>query len=303
MNYNKRLVRTGALAVAVTIAFGLFAYKAAEWSKGLNSEFLVLGQSGGSGGGSTGGTGTESTTAKVIPQVAVGSFDGGLTKYVTVIQVVNTGSSAITVTGNFYKEDGTASTLPLATNLTTTATFTGTLPSVNLAGNQVLVISGGTTTATTPSPGAIGWGKITTTGNVSIATFFELRDGATSVLYSRVGVTASPADMLQFVIPRVRDAAAGLDVAFALVNTGSVAASFTATLKDANGATIATKMDSLAAGRHVALFTREYFSLTNEPAGRNYHYITFSSLSASFAAIALAFEGGTQTSFPVDRLQ
>jgi len=59
---------------------------------------------------------------------------------------------------------------------------------------------------------------------LSISTFFELRDGASNVLYSRVGVAASPANMSGFVIPRIREVAAGLDVGFALVNTGTTAA-------------------------------------------------------------------------------
>src|SRR5207244_6603727 len=110
MKFNKRILKTGALAAVVTIVFGFFAYRAAEWSRGLNSEFLVLGQSSGTGGGGTGGTGTTATTTKVIPQIAIGSFDGGLTKYSTVIEVINTSSSALTVSGNFYNQDGTAAT-------------------------------------------------------------------------------------------------------------------------------------------------------------------------------------------------
>src|SRR6185503_5364219 len=78
MNY-KRILKTGLLAVAATIAFAIFAYRAAEWSKGLNSEMIVLGQNtGGPGGGGTGGSGGCTTGAsgtssaqitKVIPQM------------------------------------------------------------------------------------------------------------------------------------------------------------------------------------------------------------------------------------------
>jgi len=160
-------------------------------------------------------------------------------------------------------------------------------------------ISGGGTTAA----GAIGWGKITSCGSVTVSTFFELRDGVTNVLYSRVGVAASSATMTKFVIPRVRDVTAGLDVAFALVNTGTSSATLTAVLSDASGNTLATKPIIMGAGAHQALFTQQFFGLTNEPTGRNYHYITFTGSSASFAAIALAFEGANQSSFPVDALQ
>ena len=301
MNY-KRILKTGVLAVVATIAFALFAYRAAEWSKGLNSEFIVLGQSGGPGGGTGGGTGTIAATTKIIPQVAVGSFDAG-TKYATIIQIVNTGTAAIAVTGNFYKQDGSTSSLTFSTNLAATPTFTGTLTSASLAAGQVLVISGGTTTTNTPATGSLAWAKITTTGNVAITTFFELRATGTDGLYSRVGVAASPMDLSKFVIPRVREVAVGLDVGFALVNTGSAAATLTATLKDANGTTIATKVLPMAAGKHEVAFANEFFALTSESSARQYHYINFESSSASFAAIAVAFEGGTQTSFPVERLQ
>src|SRR5437867_1298721 len=110
MNYNKRILKTGALAAAVTVAFAVFVYRAAEWSRGLNPENLVLGQGGGGVAPVPAGT---NTTTKIIPQIAIGSFDRGLTKYITVIQIVNSGASPVAVTGDFYKEDGSASTLTL----------------------------------------------------------------------------------------------------------------------------------------------------------------------------------------------
>jgi len=305
MNCKQRILKTGALAAAVTVAFAIFVYRAAEWSKGLNWEFFVLGQSGGAGPGTAAAPASMGATTKIIPQIAIGSFDRGLTKYITVIQIVNTGTSPAAVTGEFYKEDGSASTLTLETNLSRMATFTGNMNSTILGVNQVLVITGGATTATTPPNGTIGWGKITSSGVLSIACFFELRDGNTNVLYSRVGVSASRPDMSSFIIPRVRDVTSGLDVAFVLVNTASTPASITATLKDARGATIGggTKTITMAPQSHQALFTHQFFGLATEPSGRNYDYMTFRSTSASFAAIALVFEGGTQTSFPVEPLQ
>src|SRR5437588_11167764 len=101
MKFNKRILKTGALAAVVTIALGFFAYRAAEWSRGLNPDFLVLRQSGGTGGGGTGGTGTTATTTKVIPQIACGSFDGGSTMNSTVNQVIYMSSGSATVSGNF----------------------------------------------------------------------------------------------------------------------------------------------------------------------------------------------------------
>lgn len=300
---NRRILKTGAAAVAVTIVFAVCAFRVAEWSKGLNSEFIVLGQSGGTTGGTGGASGTTggTTITKIVPQIAVGSFDGGLTKYRTIIQIVNPNSTSVTISGNVYKTDGTASTTSLATNLTAVSTFTGTLTSTALASNSVLVITGEPAAGATT--GSINWAKIVSTGTVSISTFFEIRDGGTNTLYSRVGVQASPSDMSRFLIPRSRNVAQGLDVAFAIVNTGSTAASLNATLKDATGATLKTKSITLGAQAHTALFTNQFFELGTETVtGTGYHFIVFESSSRSFAAIALAFEGGTQTSFPVDNL-
>lgn len=298
MNVNKRIWKTGALAAAVTVAFAIFVFRAAEWSKGLNSEFVVLGQT--STGTSTGGSGTTggTTITKIVPQIVAGSFDGNLTEYTTVIQVVNTNSSAITVSGNFFKQDGTAASLAFTTNLTAAAVTSGALSSFSLSANQVLVI-----TSSAAASGTVAWGKIVSSGTASISTFFDLRDVKTRVLYSRVGVAASPSDMASFVIPRVRNVALGLDVGFALVNTGSTSANLTATLKDATGVTIKSTIVTMAALSHRAMFTQQFFELTSEPSGTNYHYVVFESTSSTFAAMSLAIEGGTLTSFPVDKLR
>jgi hypothetical protein len=234
--------------------------------------------------------------------MVIGSFDGGLTKYSTVIEVVNTGSAEATVDFSFYKEDGSASALTLATNSPGRPTFVGSLNGFKLAGNSVLVISGGSTAETTPASGIVGWARLAVTGHATIGTFFEVREGSTGVLYSRVGVPASRPDLSNFVIPRVRTRS-GLDVAFALVNTGSASASITATLKDASGATLAKRVLNMNPGSHQALFAHEFFSVAKETDDRTYQYILFNSNSPSFAAIALAFEGSTQTSFPVEPVE
>ena len=298
MNYNKGIWKTGALAVVVTIAFAIFVFRAADWVKGFNSEFLVYGQTSG-GGGTIAATGTSGLVTKVIPQIAVGDFGDG-TKYTTVIQIINTSSTGITVSGNFYTQLGAASPVSLRTS--TGATISGgVLSATALNGNSVLVLT------SQPAAGAapiIAWGKIVATGAVSIATFFEIRDGINpNILYSRVGVQASPANMASFIIPRTRNVSTGLDIAFALVNTGT-AATLNATLRDASGATISTKSLPLTAGQQTALFTQQFFGLTSEPTGTNYHFIVFDGgTAAQFAAIALAYEGATQTSFPVDQLR
>jgi hypothetical protein len=307
MNFNKRILKTGALAVIATVAFGFFAFRVSEWSKGLNSGFVVLGQSGGSGGG-TGGTGTVTTTTKVIPQIAIGSFDNGLTRYSTFIQIVNTGSAGVTLSGSFYNPDGSASKTNLTANISSVGAVTSTLNAVTVAGNAALVLTGKNTGT---AAGTVTWGKIVSTGAVTITTYLEIRDGITDVLLSRVGIGASAPDMTTFVIPRLRNTGTGVDTGFAIVNTGSTSATVTATLRDASGATIngasgASTAITLPGNTQIAKFAVDVFKLTNEPTGVNYQYITFTSTSAQIAATGLvigAGEGGTLTSVPVNQLQ
>jgi hypothetical protein len=292
MTFNRRILKTGALAVAVTIAFAIFAYRVAEWSNGINSEMAVLRE------GPLAGNPCPIQSVKIIPQMAMGSFDGGLTKYSTAIQLVNTSGSSQTVAANFYARDGeTLSNVSLTAGASSITN--GVLSPTSIAQDSVLVISGGGTTA----PGTLGWGKITACGSLTLSTFFELRDGKTDVLYSRVAVAASPANMSSFVIPRIRDVAAGLDVGFALVNTGSSEATLKAELKDATGKMIAAKDIIMKAGAHQTAFTDQLFGGLIESTGKRYQYLKFSSASPTFAATAFAFEGPTQTSFPVDALQ
>jgi len=289
-NY-KRILKTGALAVAVTIAFAIFAYRVAEWSRGLPAQTAVQ------------ETNTcppdKSQIVKVIPQMAIGSFDGGRTKYSTYIQVVNTSGAAQSITANFYGENGS----PMD-NVTLTAgdqtISNGVLPPTSIMKDGVLVVGGGDTAAR----GTLGWGRITACAPVSIAGFFDLRDGATNTLLSRASVAATAPNMSAFVVPRIREVPTGLDVALALVNTASSGtATLKAELKDASGSVLASKNIQMPAGSHQQFFTKDLFAPLTEPAGRSYQYVKFSSTSPSFAAIALAIEGPTLTSFPVAMLE
>ena len=277
MNYNQRILKTGLLAVVVTALFAVFMYRVAEWSNGTNAEMAASRQT----------NAGCSQTVKVIPQMPLGSFDAGLTRYSTIVQIINTSGSSQSITADFYKEDGThleSPTLPAGTS--------------TIAKDAVLVMTGGGR----EGPGIIGWGKITACGALSFSTFFELRDAKTNVLLSRVGVAASPANMSSFVIPRIREVGTGLDVGFALVNTAaSGSVMVRAELKDTSGQTVATKEMLIAGGAHRAGFTKDLFAPLNEAKdGRTYQYVKFSSNSPTLAAIALAFEGPTQTSFPAE---
>jgi hypothetical protein len=301
IEYNKGIWKTGVLAIAVTLVFAVFVFKFEDWTKDFNSKF-VYAQSTGTGGG-TGSSGTSVT--KVIPQVAVGSYDSGLTKYITVIEIVNTGSTAISVSGNFYNTNGTASTLALKSNLIP-AGFTGTLPSTDLGASSVMTI-----TADTAATGTINWARIVTTGAAAVSAYFELRDGATNILYNRTGIAASSPTMSKFVIPRVRNVASGLDVGFAIVNTGATSANITVTAKDQGGVVLASRVLSLAPGGHMSGFPFQILAagqgcspcLASEPAGTNYGFLLFESSSATFASTALAVEGAALSSFPIEVLQ
>ena len=302
MNHNKRIWKTGALAVGITVAFAIFAFNFEDWTKSLSSEFVVYGQtsSGGTGtSGTSGGSGTSGTSVtKILPQIAVGSFDGNVTKYITVIQVANTGTGPITVTANFYDQAGTASTLQMKTSSSPTP-FTGALAATSLPGGAVLVI-----TADTAVTGAVNWGKIVTTGAATVSSYFEFRDVATNYLYTRVGLAGSSATLKRFVIPWVRNATTGLDVGFALVNSGAAAANITVTAKDAAGVTVGSpRVYAAAVNSQTASFANQFLSLSPSSAGTNYGYLVFESASATFSAAALAFEAGALSSFPIDVLE
>jgi hypothetical protein len=299
ITYNKGIWKTAALAVTVTLVFTVFVFKFEDWTKDFNAEF-VYAQSTGSG------TGTTATgVTKIIPQIAVGSYDNGFTKYITVIQIVNTGTAAISVSGNFYNTNGTTSTLALKSNLIA-AGFTGTLPATNLTGNGVMTI-----TADTAATGTINWGKIVSTGAASVSAYFELRDAATNLLYNRTGVAGSSATMSRFVVPRVRNVASGLDVGFAIVNTGATSANITLTVKDQGGVVLAVRTFMMAPGNHMSGFPYQLLAagqgcspcLPAEPAGTNYGFLSFDSNSAAFASTALAIEGAALSSFPIEVLQ
>ena len=308
MIFNKGILKTGVLAVAVTIVFAIFAFRAPEWTNNVSSEFLVYGQAT-TGGGTTGGGTGGSATTKVVAQIAAGAYDG-TSHFGTIVEIVNPNTSAITVSGNFYNEDGSPSTLTYATNLSSQPTFSGSFSNLNLPAGSILVISTGTAAATTPSVGTSNWGKITASNTISVASFFEWRHRGDEALYSRVGIPASRADMKSFVIPRVREkheareGLAEIETGFAIVNTGSATANVTAKLIDATGNSIANSSFVLKANEHkVGIVSAGFNFLSPESLGRQYHYVLFTSDQPSIAAAALAWEGGSMTSFPVDALQ
>ena len=284
MNFNRRLLKTGAVAAAVTIAFAIFVYGASDWIKGMRSDSTTCSISA-----------TVVQPAKIIPQIVAGSFDGGTT-YITIIQIVNTSSAPQDVSAAFYNEDGTPlNNVPLAADKTSISN--GVLPPVSIPKDGVLIVTAGA-----PSiPGKLGWGRVTTCGTSSISTVVEMRDSSSRVI-SRASVTASPSNMSSFVIPRIRERSTDLDTAFAVVNTASSgSAILRAELIDATGSVIAAKDILMAAGSHQSLFVhKDLFPALKEGDARTYQHLKFSSTSPTFAATALAIEGAMLTSLPVE---
>ena len=235
----------------------------------------------------------------VIPQITVGDY-GSL--YSSTIEVINTTAGTINVSGTFYNENGTQSTVPYLTNISSVPSFTGTFKNISLASNAALVITVGNNVARNTD-----WAKIVTTGNVTILTFLEVRD-ATGKLLSRVAVPTSIANMGTFVLPRFRNVAAQLDSGFAIVNTGTTAANLSASLKGADGAIIAARSTNLLPNAHIAEFANTFFNGTGcgpclgteGGTATKYHFITFTSSSPQCAAMGLSIEGDILATIPVN---
>ena len=300
---NKRILKTGALAAAMTVIFAIFAFRAADWTKGLNSEFIVYGQSGSStgGGGSTGSTG--SSTTKALPQIVAGNFDSA-TFYGTIIEIANPNPSAVILNGNFYNEDGTPSSLIFSTNQSTQPTVSSSFSNLSLPANSILVLSVGTDARTTPSTGITVWGSITGSNTISVSSFFELRSRADSSLYSRVGIASSATNMTSFLIPRVVQGQTAtqntIDTGFAIVNTGTKTATITGTVYDVNGNSIGSTSFLLAPNAHKVGIVGSAFTFLNaQGTAKQYQYMLFTSTQPTIGAAAIAFEGGSLTSFPV----
>jgi hypothetical protein len=278
MNRNYWSKRIGTLIFMVPVVFAIF--EQSGWSQIL--PFSVT---------------------RIIPQIVVGSFDGGLTKYSTVIQIVNPNAITVTVSGSLFNKDGTRANVQLTANSTSrTAVTIGSLIEVTLDPNKVLVINVETPRSLT-APGTVVWASFVTSSPVSYAAYVDLRDVRTNALRSSVVLPASPNNIARFLIPRVRNTASGRDTGFALVNSAVTSAFMTVTLKDAAGATVALRNITVNGMSQLATFTRDFFELTNEPGGTQYQYIVFDAgTAAQFAAIAIDFEGVNQSSVPIEVL-
>jgi hypothetical protein len=301
MKIDNRIWKTGVMAAVITLVAGALVMRSGDWFRGVNSKSGTSGQTvsvSSCGSDLAGASRTPAAFTKILPQIVVGSYGDDM--YATVIQVVNTEDSDVTVCGDFHSADGESSTTAFTTLVNGISdSFRASLPLTKIPAYGMLIITG-----TSSGSGVASWARLTATNNVVINCIFEIRSLTSKVLKSRIGVAPSVDNMRHFVIPGIRNVDAGADVGFAIVNTASTPQTLTGTLRDANGVPIKTTPVTLGAFSQTAMFAHEFFSLS-EPAAAitNYSSITFDSTSPSFAAIALAFEGPMQTSFPVTPLQ
>ena len=232
-----------------------------------------------------------SVAAHFLPHIVFGSYDQGVTRISTIIQISNVESTP-GVSAGFFDEAGAPSRVVMGLTGGTPTTFSGSVSNVVLPPHGSLAIS-----ADTAQNYAAYWGTITASKDVLISTLVELR-GATGEVPSRVVLDVADSNMRRFSIPRLHDSK-GLDTGFAIVNTGSMPATLVATLHNAEGIVLKTKTREFAGHQHVGSFAKEYFELAEELSpGPDYQYITFDSKSAQFVAVAFGIQGAHDDSAP-----
>ncbi|HYR90578.1 MAG TPA: hypothetical protein VE422_41305 [Terriglobia bacterium] len=292
----RKLVKVVLLFMGIATVGEIYFLKAPEWTRGFQP-FLLHGQ-----GESSGPTAT--FLDPPIPLIMVGSFDGGSTRYSTVIQITSTSTASVPalLSGDFFSSDGTP--FPATFRSNRTANFKGTLALTTLSVGQTMVI-----TADQDNPGLIGWGRIlvnTTSrfpaGSILMSATIEARDTRTGEVIYRfpVDTTSASAGTNRFLLQRV-GSAAGADVGFIIVNNSPSMASITATLRDVNGNTLMSRGIQLGPLSQIAYYVPTFFSLGPESGGPNYTNILFESESSALVAIAIASGAGPYFTLPVTR--
>ena len=229
----------------------------------------------------------QTTNVAIVPQIAAGSFDGGLNSYSTAIQIINSETTPVTISAQFYTQNGTPSTLSFQTNLTTAPSFQGSLSSVTIASNDSIIIR---TAAAFAASGVVNWGRIQANNSVTIAALFEVTDARGNSV-SRVGVPASRPDGVHMVIPRIRNVQRVLETGFAVVNAGDTPAEVTARLYS-GGQVVAQRTLILGPKNHSSHYFFQFFNLTNEGSGFNsWTHVDLHSNAPSLAVMALLLEG------------
>lgn len=272
----RKIYKTGLLAAVAAVGFGVFAYVAAGWSR-------------------RGAAVVEcSSTMRIVPQVALGSFDNGATAYTTTIEIVNTGDSDQRAGAGFYNVTGGPLT-DVSLEAGGAAVTNGIVEGITIAKHGAFVISGAGMT------GTLGWARITGCGGLAVTSFYERRDTQSNRLLSRVRTAASPTDLTRFIIPRIGDVSSRSDIGIALVNTArDGSATVTAEVVDEAGTVLKSEQIRLAAGEQAVKFAGELFALRDQPADAKDRYVRFTSTSPTLAASAFGVEGDQLTNVPVE---
>src|SRR5262249_6485899 len=155
----------------------------------------------------------------------------------------------------------------------------------------------------------VNWGTITSTSSagscaglcntITVGEVFEFRDSSNRLL-SRVGVPATVPNMTSFVIPRFRNITTGLDVGFAIANTGTASTTVTVNLSDASGNVLASQQITLGPQSQMSKFSSQVFPNLSDATG--YYALNFIGTGPQLAAIGLAIEGSSLATLPVDQL-
>ena len=242
------------------------------------------------------------TAVIIVPQIAAGSFDGGVTSYNTVIQIANQTTVDVEINVEVFEQNGTPSNLTFHTDDLYLGTFTGVFGPCTLPPNHSVVI-----TSEQMATGKVNWARVTADRKIIVSTVFEIRY-RNGTLISRVGVPGSASNLPNVVIPRMRDVAKGIQTAFAIVNTGADDISVTANLYSrVDGFDVVHVVDgitfSLTAGSQTSQFFNQLFApLNNEPIVTSYSHVVLEPTAPTLAATSLVYEGSDQATLPVTRL-
>jgi len=211
------------------------------------------------------------TVTRLLPQFV---FGGG---WYTALYLGNSGTSAATVSTQFFKDDGTVLSLP---------GVGGSVSSVVPAKGSVVL------EAQDIGPLNSGWAKVTLpTGVTGFAVFRQTSPGAPAqeavVPLSNLGATTL----------RLLFDERNFDTAVAILNSAGGAVTIAVTARDNEGLVIGSATFPLTANGKTALRLRDLPELTLMQGRQGTVEIT--STQAGLAALGLRFNGGALTSLPV----
>jgi len=232
---------------------------------------------------------TNGTITRVQVAVANGVFAhiaaGG--SWTTLISLVNTTTVPISVTAEFYGDDGSPLTLPL-TSTSQGASQTTTAASVNatLKPNATLQISMGAQAQL-----ATGWARVLSSGPAGGFAIFRTSSANSPVSEGTVPLQSQAVSAIT--IPY--DNTGGFATGVALANLSTSSATLTATSWDDSGNQLGTQNISMAASGHTSFVVSTQFPETAGAGG----VLVFQSSGVAIAGLGLRFSPfGTFTSVP-----